>query len=351
VKHPNSPAIRAGLAAISTRLGPRGSQPYSAATQRAIDSKPDTIEVTLGKDKKETVARGADSMWHHSVPDGKGGYVLTRERQAVHDEIVRQALEGVPQNVANKTLCIMGGGGGSGKGTLLSSDDAKDFLPDGASAPGKHVRIDADALKEQLPEYEPMMVEGRKIEGPSFVHEESSWLTKRVQDAAEEQGSHIVLDGTGDSKISKVRDKIASAREKGYAVTAEYVTAPERTGDRSREGAGAWERNISRAKGSSRGLVPPFALLEAHTMVSRIVPELAPEFDTFRLWDTSGGGRRVIAGTSRGNPIQVRDQGAYATFLAKGRPGVTIDGLRSEADDWMRDITAADLAELKGKKK
>lgn len=352
LKHPRSPRVAAGVAATVGQVGPRAGVSYSRATQRAIDSKPDSIVMTFDNGNQQNISKGVDSLWHHSIPDGKGGYVLTRERAALHEEMIRHAVDGIPTNVDNPTLLLMGGGGGSGKGTLLQSDVSADWLPDGSIAKGKHVRIDADELKMALPEYPALTASGHKVEVASFTHEESSHLTKRIQKAAEAQRSHIVLDGTGDSKQSKVEDKIQSARSKGYSVVAEYVTAPERTQDRSFEGAGAWERNIARAKDpkANRGLVPSFALLEAHTMVSRITPAIAPQFDSFRLWDTTGGGKRVIASTTRGKDLTISDPEAWAVFEAKGRPGMSVEDLIAEADKWTSDITLADARAIQGAK-
>ena len=306
------------------------SRTYPIRVQRAIDSKPRVIDTEYGQ-IDDTM-----SAWHHMVADGQGGYAFTPERQAIHERIIEGHLAGVMKNQPEPVMVIMGGGGGSGKGTLIESGLLGDSLP------SDRVHIDADEIKMQLPEYDSLVRSGHKTEVANYVHEESSILSKALQKRAEGQRSHIVLDGTGDSNEESLRKKITAPRAKGYTVRAEYVSAPISTGRYDPPSArGAWERNVERAASGPRGLVVPSAIISAHTSVSRLVPSMAGEFDSFRLWDTTNadGGGPVLMGTAtRGSRVTVLDAPRYQTFLAKGRSTVTPDALMSTitTEQWDR---------------
>ena len=321
---------------------------YDQDVQQAIDSKPDEIRFHYNPDdptKSETLKKGSQSAWHHVVPnpEAPGGYSLTPERQALWDNEVALHLDGVPTGREAPVFVMMGGGGGSGKGTLLESGDLDGAIPDGGMKGGEHVYIDVDKIKMHFPEYNKMVQDEKKAEVASYVHEESSMIGKLVQARAVGQKSHVVLDGTGDAGIDSLRRKLAEPRKTGYRIIGEYVTAPVRTQDRSKAGAGAWERNILRAKVSARGLVPAKSLLEAHQSVSTIVPDVAGDFDEFRLHDTGfGRGGKVIATASLGGKIQVKDQQMYDEFLAKAKDPLTAAQMEADiTEEDIREINAA----------
>ena len=314
---------------------------YSKTVQAKIDSKPDVI--VFSYDPKNPAAtqkltRGVDSAWHHIVADpaSPGGYRLTPERQKVWDAEISAHLAGVPTGRENPVFVMMGGGGGSGKGTLLDSGKLSGAIPDGGMGKGEHVKIDVDEIKGHFPEYGKMVDARKKTEVAAYVHEESSMLGKIIQDRAIGNNSHIVLDGTGDAGVDSLRAKLSGPKEAGYRLVGEYVTAPIRTGAREGDERGAWERNINRAATSPRGLVPAQALLTAHVSVSRIVPDIAGDFDEFRLRDTgSGRDGKVIATATRGGKIKVQDSVAYTEFREKANTTLT-------AEEMMADVTRSD---------
>lgn len=286
---------------------------YPEATRRAIRRKPAEVQFA-----GETIVKGRDSAWDHLVPDGEGGYRLTPERRKIHEEIIANRLEGVPTGQENPEFVMMGGGGGSGKGTLLKSGKIEG-LPEESS----RVHIDVDEIKIEIPDYGRMVGEGRKTDVAGWTHQESSIIGKEVQRRAIDQRSHILLDGTGDSAENSLRRKIEDPRAAGYRIRGEYVTAPVQQ---------AWTQNIERAANGPRGLVPPGPLLDAHKSVSAIVPKMAPEFDEFRLWDSSGGrgNQVVIATASRGEPVRVKDRKRYKTFLDKADDPISTDEMMSQ---------------------
>jgi hypothetical protein len=287
--------------------------------------KPDNISYN-----GDTIKKGRDSMWEHLVPDGKGGYKLTDERTKLYEDIVQKHLEGVTPT-GNPTFTLMGGGGGSGKGTIQESfiamNDADEF---GVKIPKTNVvKVDPDEIKSLLPEFDSMVSIGRKEDAAGYTHEESSAISKIIQREAFSLGLDVLLDGTGNSKAISLQKKIDQARNAGYTVNGAYVNASIEN---------AWQRNMGRAVTSAtRGLVPAWAFLEAHKSVSDIIPYMAPKFDNWVLFDTNGprgSTPPIIAIGSLGVPIQIIDQGAYGRFIDKAFSKITPNELDAMWDEF-----------------
>jgi predicted ABC-type ATPase len=244
------------------------------------------------------------SLWHHLVPDGRGGYEPSEERAYLHQQIINQVTEGVPQS-SDPTFYMLGGGPASGKSTFLKSG-ATD-TPDKANA----VHVNADDIKAMLPE-NPRMVNGGDADffnAASFSHEESSMLAKRVQDRAIENKQNIVLDGTGDSAINKLASKVESARQNGYKVNGVYVSVPTEV---------AWSRSVQRALGASKRYVPKAVVEETHRAVSGTLRQAVEGglFDKISLWDNTGSAPKLV-GSGSGNEFMISDSDAWQAFLAK----------------------------------
>ena len=244
------------------------------------------------------------SLWHHLVPDGRGGYEPSEERAYLHQQIINQVTEGVPQS-SDPTFYMLGGGPASGKSTFLKSG-ATD-TPDKANA----VHVNADDIKAMLPE-NPRMVNGGDADffnAASFSHEESSMLAKRVQDRAIENKQNIVLDGTGDSAINKLASKVESARQNGYKVNGVYVSVPTEV---------AWSRSVKRALGASKRYVPKAVVEETHRAVSGTLRQAVEGglFDKISLWDNTGSAPKLV-GSGSGNDFMISDSDAWQAFLAK----------------------------------
>lgn len=234
----------------------------------------------------------------HLVDNGDGTFSFTPERQAMHDKIVSEALDGVPES-SDPTLHLLGGGPASGKSTMLSSSELS--VPKGRSA----AQINADDVKEQLPEYRAMVA----IKNPAaanFAHEESSYLAKRIQAGAIERRQDIVLDGTGDSSESSLRGKITAARGNGYKVVGNYATVPTDL---------AVSRALARGEKTGR-VVPETVIRGVHRSVSEVFDKASGEFDIVNLWDTTGAPRLLATGR-KGSKLSIRDQAGYDSFLAK----------------------------------
>lgn len=230
--------------------------------------------------------------------DINGVPIFNAERQALHDEIIRKAVEGVPAS-EKPTYNMLGGGPAAGK-TTMEKTVVGDYE-------GKAVGINADKIKEALPEYGKML-EAKDEAAAGFVHEESSYIAKRMQQAAFEREQDIVLDGTGNSNIDSLLGKIQGAKANGYEVNGYYATCP--TDE-------AVARAIKRGDEIGR-YVDESVIRSTHESVSRVFPQAINEFDNVTLFDTTVRGvARPIASNSSG-AWEILDRTTYNEFLAKG---------------------------------
>jgi predicted ABC-type ATPase len=236
----------------------------------------------------------------HLISDGKGGTTFTAERQALHEEIINRALEGVPRS-SDPTLHLLGGGPASGKSTMLGS--GKVDVPTGKEA----VQINADDVKEQIPEYAAMVAAGDP-RAAMFSHEESSYIAKEIQARAYANGQNVVLDGTGNSSLESLQGKIDTAHAYGYQVVGNYATVPSDI---------AVERANARAERTGR-VVPESVVREIHASVSSVFPQAAGSFDKVNLWDNTGKAPVLLA-TGGGGQLDIKDAAGYQAFLDKAK--------------------------------
>lgn len=222
---------------------------------------------------------------------------FTPERQALHDQIVEDAVANVPKS-NDPTVYMLGGGSGTGK----SSNRRAGRLDIPAEKSGLAVDVNADEYKKALPEY----AATGELTRAAFTHEESSYLSKRVSAAAMERQQDIVLDAVHDSGVSKVQSKIDIARENGYKVKAIYLTRPTEI---------ALKGNVDRLAREGR-IVPEKELKRLHIGVSQVVPQIARNFDEFNLFDSTDGLKLLATGGN--GRLNIVDQAGYDSFVAKG---------------------------------
>lgn len=241
--------------------------------------------------------------------DENGSPIFSPERQALHDRILSEHVDGVPTS-SDPTYHIMGGGPAAGKSSAIEAGIVD--VPQGKDA----VQINADDIKYRTDkEGNPVgtsLVDADKISGrkdwAAFTHEESSYIAKRITAAATERGQDMVLDGTGDNSANSVRGKIAGARAAGYTVKGHYVTCPTQM---------AVDRAIVRGEKKGR-VVPEQIVRKTHAGVSKVVPEVATDFDSFSLTDTSGPTPVKVSSATKGGKIEIHDQALWDSFVAKG---------------------------------
>jgi len=285
-------------------------------------SKPQSIEVG-----GETITASSSGLWHYLMSDGRGGWELTPERKEFHDKLIAEALDGVPKS-SDPTFTMMGGGGGSGKGTVQKKPQTVKLAKDaGVPLPpeGMAVKIDADEIKAKLPDFKVYLDAGRKADVAGWTHEESSIIGKAIQAAAIKAGKDVFLDGTGNSSASSLNKKITQARDAGYKVNGCYVSASIDL---------AWKQNMQRSvEDPNRGLVPAPNFLNNHKSVSAIIPQMASQFDNFVLFDTNhdtrveGAPAELIATASRGGRINIVNSSLWKTFINKASDKTTVQDL------------------------
>jgi hypothetical protein len=92
--------------------------------------------------KPSTPVRPEKQFFEERFTDEGGNW--SAERQAMHQDILAGIAANVPRS-SSPTFVLMGGGPASGKGSVLGSGSF--------SIPEHHMKIDADELKNDLPEY------------------------------------------------------------------------------------------------------------------------------------------------------------------------------------------------------
>ena len=258
------------------------------------------------------------SLWHHleknpkySGKPGESQYRITPERQAMHKKLVEDHVRAAPRAKKGERLdfVMLGGGPASGKSHGL----ANGVFP-GVRSKTEAVHINADDIKTQLPEFDPLRFSASRYEheaAAGFVHEESSYLAKAMQTKAFATKRHVVLDGTGDSSPESLGKKITQARGAGYYVRAAYATVSTNE---------AWTRSVKRSKGKEKRFVKESIVRGTHKSVSQVLPQAIAKdyFDDVTLSYTDGATPKIILTQTRGQDAVILDPPKYADFLAKG---------------------------------
>ena len=146
-------------------------------------------------------------------------------------------------------IYFMGGGGGSGKGTLKKQLQSTGKLPTAADGA---VSIDPDEIKTSLQRFKDIKAAG-DYRAASVTHEDSSALSKTILEKAKQGNYDIVFDATL-SDSPKAHARFKEFAEAGYEVKLFSVTA---------EPEAATERAFSRWEHSGR-YVDPNELKKAH---------------------------------------------------------------------------------------
>ena len=186
------------------------------------------------KHNQDVIRKNWETYKYHS--DGKGHY--KPEREALHKKILNDLF--IHENMAKPkkgekpTFMVLGGRGGSGK----SKFDGLVYDRN------KYIVLDADAIKEKLPEY--------KGSNAFEVHEESSDILNKALKIACKRGLNVVLDGTMKT-LGSTEKKIKKFNDVGYNIEMYYMHLP-------REKAA--ERAVERFMGDSGRYVPLEVLLE-----------------------------------------------------------------------------------------
>lgn len=238
-------------------------------------------------DPKDKASDSGETMRMHTNDNGE----WTEEREALHSKIIDNTFRGVKKANGKPVTTFMGGGPASGKSYVVENE------AENLNMPGKDERIlvDPDACKKPMPEYDP--------DHPSPVHEESSALAKRITKIAQENGYNVLVDGTGDGSVEKMRKKIKEAKEAGHTVNGVYVFKPIED---------AIIANAARERSVKDGL-----LIHTHKEISKILPEIAKDFDDVKLYANMKKGEPpvLIASGGGGKGLTIHNQELYQMFL------------------------------------
>jgi predicted ABC-type ATPase len=228
----------------------------------------------------------------------------TAQREELHDAIIGKLSKGVTKS-ENPTVFMTGGGPASGKSSLMKAGHFAE--------PKNAVKVDADGIKDMLPEYREMLASGNP-RAAATAHEESSHITKRAIAHGLSNQNDVFWDGTGDSGYDSLKGKVDKMKAAGHRVVAHYVTVDVET---------AVARNNARfAMPASQGggrLVPESVVRGTHKTVSQVLPRAMEDglFDEVTLWDTNAGPPRKVA-SGKGKSFTIHDQDLWMAFLAKG---------------------------------
>jgi predicted ABC-type ATPase len=251
--------------------------------------------------------------------DANGNF--TPERQALHDQIIQNFLADVPSR-DHPVMYMNGGGPAAGKSSMTKGvnksklgypdvrtvDDATgEFIPM-SKRPGA-VLVDPDAIKLQLPEVRAALKSGDTT-WAAESHEESSFLGKRLMQAAMEQHKSIILDGTGDSGPDVMLAKVAAAKARGYRVESNYLYV------NAEEGV---KRAMARTQHTGR-MVPPSIIRKTYAQIPAVFQAMqtSHDVDTIRLFANDGpiGSPARLIGEGGGGQFTLHDPATYNAFVS-----------------------------------
>lgn len=250
----------------------------------------------------------ADPFWQ-AIPVGERGpdtgKIDTPEREAMRDGWVAEHFVDAQARVLGDgerpIAYVMGGGGASGKGTILKALQAAGAVPHRGP-----VHIDPDAIKtgegglSGIPEYRQMLERGDG-RAAAVVHEESSAVAQRVREQAVAGRYDLILDRTLGDPVKGARE-LQALRDAGYEVRLFGVTIDPAT---------AVQRAVKRAQRSGR-FVPLGELLKAHKGFAGAFEDYARQVDEAYLYDNSGEAPTLLAESPGGKrALQVVDPDGY----------------------------------------
>lgn len=301
-------------------------------------------------------------------PDGVEGDIpynllrkhLTPERKALHDRILDSEMAGKqPVEGRDPEYTFLGGGAAAGKSTILETlgSDGKPLVSvptRTVGADGKavlsHARtaieINPDDIKALLPEYRALTRGGEKqtvmtasgaemmydpgrspvpsarFRAGSFVHEESSLLSKALNRRAIKMGLDVVLDGTADGGTGKQLKKVLEIKNADPKIKGKQAEYKTRLIMVTTDTDQAVQRSASRAMQTGR-LVPEPELRKAHRGATTSFMELyensqGVRYDQTEVWSTRTSTPTLIAvGDSR--RFTIRDSREFGAFSAKAK--------------------------------
>jgi predicted kinase len=231
----------------------------------------------------------------------------TTERQSLHRDLIND-LYGRAENVPCDRRAIMAGGlGGAGKSTVLEKHAGIDR--------SQYLTINPDDIKEEMarrgliPEVEGLS----PMEASDLVHEECSYIAKRLARRAMGDGKNYIWDITMSSKDS-TETRLDDLGEAGYATTGIFVEIPieesvRRADERHHRGSEEYLKGI----GMGGRYVPPEVILaqadpEWGSVNRRTFEEVKHRFVAWAVYENSVYGRAPVLIASEGMTADLREE-------------------------------------------
>jgi predicted kinase len=236
------------------------------------------------------------------------------ERVAMRSSLIDERFADAKPVAAGKKpiALVMGGGGASGKGTILK------LLQERGDVPPDAVHLDPDSFKtgdakkgwHGIPEYQQINAAGDS-RSASTVHEESSAIYDTAVKRAVSGRYNVVLDRTLGDPVKASRE-LQRLKDAGYDIHLVGVSVhPEE----------AITRAVKRAQGPEKRFVPLHALLEAHKGFSEGWEHLSAMVKKATLFDNNvKKGTLPVMMATRAGPraaMEIHDQKRYNQFAEK----------------------------------
>lgn len=218
-----------------------------------------------------------DTLQTNTNSDGS----IKPERLKLHQDIINRFTADVPKAAEGQELqaIVMMGATASGKSSIANGIDKS----------GLFVLMNADEVKEHIPEYKEAVGASAR-NAAAMVHEESSLLAKQIRDKAIANRQNIVIDATG-KDADKFEKQLMILKKAGYKIHLIMPDLDPETG---------MKRALMRAEKRGR-YVPPQFVKEAYENVPKNFPRIAKLANTFRLYDNRGAEPRLVWSGSEGN--------------------------------------------------
>ncbi len=173
--------------------------------------------------------------------DWDGSY--TSERQALHDQLVKEELEG---HSGQSAPCLVLCSGGAGAGKSDAARQARELLED-------PVYVNTDEMRAALPEFALLVVGTDKA---ALLQEEASDVRNQLLAEAVASRMNVIWDAPGSPSVAAL---LALVEESGYSVAIAYTHRPV---EEAR--AAARQRASQSANPADRRIVPDHVMDESH---------------------------------------------------------------------------------------
>jgi Zeta toxin len=290
-----TPAPRPLKGSPGRALRPQSFTPEQRKRAEMIETKVEQAKKDgLETDKQFAVQVGSDA---------KGNPVFTWDpkRAKQHDEILAHFWSKEFEKVPSEGKAVISGGiGGAGKSTILKNH--ADIERDAYGT------VNPDDIKEYMAEKGMVpKIEGLDpMEASALIHEESSYLSKKLADKAYGEKKNMIWDITM-NRPNSVQDRLDDFTKYGYGeVKAVFVDIPVELSVQRAVGRWWQGHEDPDVKIGGRYVSPTLirsqAAEQGGTLNRRVFDKFAPKFDSWELWSTEGPTPKQISSSKGGVP-------------------------------------------------